>query len=85
MSVFPLKPSKKLPDNWVLFTKSGLRVKVFAANPWSIQGTIKGENYHWFDTGNYIGSNYPHPLDIDWEHSWNNYKKWKQRKEKAMK
>ena len=81
--MFALRPARKVPPNWVLFTRKGLKIKVFRADAYWIEGTIKGKDYHWFDTGNFIGSDCPHSLDVDWKHSWDNYKRWKRRKEKS--
>jgi len=67
-------------DNYILpgtklFTKSGKKVTVVNLNASWLVGKIGKSIYTWFDTGNYIGSNCPHPLDIDWKKSLNAKKK----------
>lgn len=69
MGVFTISPKHSVYYEKCLFTRLGKKVKVIESNAFWLKGTIKGKEYVWLDTGNYIGSNYPHNLDIDWKRS----------------
>jgi hypothetical protein len=56
-----MKPGK------VLFTRDGRKVIFTGKLGNYLKGTIGKRNFTWQYTGNYIGSNYPHGLDINWK------------------
>lgn len=66
MGIFTIRPKNMVYYRQRLYTKDGQIVTVMSTPAFWIKGKIKGVEYTWFDTGNYIGSNSPHPLDIDW-------------------
>ncbi len=72
LSPFYLGPCKLYWDLEALvmenrFTKDGRKIRSMYFDGHWIRGKIGKRNFVWQYTGNYIGSNYPHCLDIDWK------------------
>lgn len=71
---YVLRPARRVPIDGILRTRSGRQVRVTSHNAFAIMGMVrykgKRQEIHWFDTGNHIGSNFPHSLDIDWKETY---------------
>jgi hypothetical protein len=70
VGIITLRASKRVYVGQTLFTRDGRRVTVTNSNPYWLYGKIGIDEFTWFDTGNFIGSNCPHELDIDWTQSY---------------
>ncbi len=63
-----IQPKNKPNPRKIYYTRSGKKIsglKNSSTGFW-LKGKINGIEETWHDTGNYIGSNYPHDLDIIW-------------------
>ena len=69
VGMLTIRPARRVYIGQHLFTIDGRKVSVTNCNAYWIYGKIGKVEFTWFDTGNFIGSNTPHELDIDWKTS----------------